>query len=108
MGNTEELMVISRNNEGDEAMTDRELLRQLAEQLERWAKQMEYEGPTDTQVKPQRELATRIYAHLGRSDISMQGTGSRIKQHTRCVIHDVTWPGAMGPPGRIQGEVDLI
>ncbi len=59
-------------------MTDRELLIQLAEQLERWAKQTEYEGPTDTQVKPQRELANQIYTHLGRKDISIEGSGEGI------------------------------
>ncbi|MEW8048925.1 MAG: hypothetical protein AB2792_19900 [Candidatus Thiodiazotropha sp.] len=40
--------------------------REIAEQLNRWADESRTGGWSTHQVKPQRELAEKIYAHLGK------------------------------------------
>jgi hypothetical protein len=52
------------------ADTDKELLREVANQLDRWARESESGGWSTHQVNPQRQLADKIYAHLGRSQPS--------------------------------------
>ena len=46
---------------------DKQLLKQIAEQLDKWANQSESGGWSTHQVKPQRELADQIHAHLSRT-----------------------------------------
>lgn len=50
-----------------QGLEDKQLLREIAQQLEKWVKQSETGGWSTHQVKLQQELATNIYAHLGRS-----------------------------------------
>lgn len=48
-------------------MTDREMLIEIAKQLEAWAKQSVDGGWSTHQVKPQCNLADDIYKHIGRT-----------------------------------------
>jgi len=50
--------------------TSEQLLREIAEQLERWARESKSGGWSTHQVQPQRELADKIYSHLGRLQYS--------------------------------------
>lgn len=45
---------------------DKELLREIAEQLDKWAIESQTGGWSTHQVDPQRKLAQKIYSHLGR------------------------------------------
>ena len=50
----------------DRIYNERQLLREVAHTLEAWARESERGGWSTHQVQPQRELAARIYAFLGR------------------------------------------
>ena len=46
---------------------DEQLLVKIAEQLERWANESRLGGWSTHQVEPQRDLARKIWAHIGRT-----------------------------------------
>ncbi|MEW8049268.1 MAG: hypothetical protein AB2792_01765 [Candidatus Thiodiazotropha sp.] len=50
------------------------LLRNIANQLEEWAQESRTDGWSTHQVKPQLELANRIWAHIGRASASSGGS----------------------------------
>ena len=45
---------------------DQALLREVAEQLEKWAREAHVGGWSTQQVEPMQNLALRIWEHLGR------------------------------------------
>ena len=58
---------------------DKELLKEIAHQLDQWATQSERGGWSTHQVEPMRKLASRIYAHLGRTSQNPQNSYIYIK-----------------------------